>query len=93
MRELAFGLIGIGVILSWLSMLLTLFMISKINDKLPPNERLTIPFVRVSGSQLRRMYAQFYPDGRIHIKVRLLSATALLTGIAGTLLLVNSLRS
>lgn len=92
MRETALVLFGVGIVLSWLSMHFMLRMISRINDKLPSNQQLTIPFVRLSWKVLSRMYARMYPDGDLHLKISRLSRWAIAFHGVGIVLLIISLR-
>lgn len=70
MRELALAMIGMSLLLSWVNMGLTFRMVGRINAKLPTGEQMTLPFVRSDWKTLHRQYAEMYPGGDLHLKIR-----------------------
>ena len=91
MRELALGIFGISVLLSCVNMGLTLHMIGRINEKLPPDKQRRAPFVGLNGKALHDVYAQMYPDSSLHLTIYRLSRYVLIIGTIGITLLLVSL--
>jgi hypothetical protein len=90
MRELALAVFGVSIILSCVNMILTLRMIGRINEKLPPDKQMMLPFVGLDGKSLRDMYAHMYPDGHLHLTICRLSRYVLIIGLTGLVLLLLS---
>ena len=91
MRELAMCVIALAMVVSGIATVLMIRMIGKINDRLPPNERIIIPFAGLNPKALRDRYAAMYPEGDLHLRVWKLSRFAVITQLLGLALLLVSL--